>query len=135
MRVSAPPEPTAEDLDRIVDQLKRSWTAAITIRRQSREDVGYREIFLSLDGQALAMLNWGDAVTKQIAPGTHRLHAHNTLFKKTLEFTVNVGEHASFTAVNRAGLGTYSSLALIIGFLGAGPLYLTLERDELVASE
>ncbi len=32
--------------------------------------------------------------------------AHNTLFWKTLEFTLAVGEHASLIAVNRAGWGT-----------------------------
>jgi hypothetical protein len=32
-------------------------------------------------------------------------------------------------AINRAGWGTYSVWALFIGFLGAGPLYLTLERQ------
>ena len=129
MRVSIAPEPTAEDLDRIIHQLKSSWTSAITIRRQSQKDVGYREIFVSLDGQSIGMLNWGDVLKKQITPGAHRLQAHNTLFTKEVQFTVNVGEHASFSASNRAGLGTYSTLALIIGFLGAGPLYLTLERD------
>ena len=41
-----------------------------------------------------------------------------------------VGEHARFMAVNRAGWGTYSVLAFFIGFLGAGPLYLTFERED-----
>ena len=43
--------------------------------------------------------------------------------------TLNVGEHASFSADNREGWGTYSMLAFFIGFLGAGPLYLTFTRD------
>ena len=113
----------------MVRDFERSWTAAITVRRQSKEDVGYREIFVSLDGQSLGILRHGDVITRETAPGPHRLQAHNTLFWKTLEFTLAVGEHASFIAVNRAGFGTYSVLAFFIGFLGAGPFYLTFERE------
>ncbi len=32
-------------------------------------------------------------------------------------------------AINRAGRATYSVLAFFIGFLGAGPFYLTFERE------
>ena len=123
-------EPTAKDIDELVRGLEDSWTAAITVRRQSKEDVGYREIMVSLDGEALGILRHGDTITRETTPGAHRLRAHNTLFWKTLEFTLAVGEHASFMAVNRAGRGTYSVLAFLIGFLGAGPFYLTLERED-----
>lgn len=123
------PEPTKRDLDEIVSGLETAWKATITIRRQSKDDVGYREVILLLDGEHLAILHYGDTITREIPPGTHRLKAHNTLFSKTLDFTVNVGEHASFIAENRAGWGTYSMLAFFIGFLGAGPLYLTFTRE------
>ena len=119
-------EPTQGDLDSIIEELKRSWTATITVRRQSRQDVGYREIYVSLDDKELAILKHGDEVTREIAPGQHRLKAHNTLFKKAIDFSITVGEHASFIAINRAGFGTYSVLAF---FLGGGPLYLTFERE------
>ncbi len=123
------PQPSKRDLDEIINGLETAWKATITVRRQSKEDVGYREVILLLDGEHLAILNHGDVVTREIPPGTHRLKAHNTLFSKTLDFTLNVGEHASFSAENRAGWGTYSMLAFFIGFLGAGPLYLTFTRD------
>ena len=122
-------EPSAQDIDDVMRALQKSWTATITIRRQSPNDVGYREIFVSLDGELLAILNAGDEITREITPGKHRIQANNTLFWKTIEFTVGVGEHAGFVAVNRAGFGTYSVLSFFIGFLGAGPLYLTFERD------
>jgi hypothetical protein len=122
-------EPTTQDLDDVIHELQKSWTATITVRRQSKEDVGYREIFVLLDGERIGILQHGDTLTRDVEPGTHQLQAHNTLFKKTLEFTLGVGEHASFTAVNRAGWGTYSVWAFWIGFLGAGPFYLTLERE------
>ena len=123
------PEPTRRDLDEIVRGLETTWKATITVKRQSKEDVGYREVILLLDGEHLAILHHGDVITREIPPGTHRLKADNTLFSKTLDFTLDVGGHASFTAENRAGWGTYSMLAFFIGFLGAGPLYLTFTRD------
>ncbi len=127
--ITTAPEPTAHDIDDIIRHLQKTWTATITIKRQSREDVGYREVIVLLNGEHLAILNHGDVITREIPPGTHRLKAHNTLFSKTVDFTLSVGEHASFTAENRAGWGTYSMLAFFVGFLGAGPLYLTFTRD------
>lgn len=129
MAVITEVEPTSKDIDDIVRDLEKSWKAAITVRRQSKEDVGYREIYVSLDGESLGILRHGDVITRETTPGAHRLQAHNTLFWKTLEFTLAVGDHASFIAVNRAGWGTYSVLAFFIGFLGAGPFYLTFERE------
>ena len=121
-------EPTQKDLDDIVRELRKSWTATITLRRQSTLDVGYREIFVTLDGELIAILRAGDEITREIPPGPHKIQANNTLFRKTIDFTVGVGDHASFEAINRAGFGTYSVLSFFIGFLGAGPLYLTFER-------
>jgi hypothetical protein len=69
------------------------------------------------------------SVTREITPGAHEQKVHNTLFRRASEFTVGVGEHARFQAVNRSGIGTYSVLALLVGFLGAGPIYLTLTRE------
>lgn len=99
--------------------------ARITVSRRERDDVKDRQVVVSLDGGPLATLLFGEAVTREVAPGPHRLRAHNTLFWKTLELDLEPGQHARFVAVNRAGLGTYSFL----GLLGAGPLYLTLRRE------
>ncbi len=122
-------DPTTQDIDHFVRSLEKAWKATITVRRQSPDDVGYREIFVSLDGESLGVLHHGDTITRETTPGAHRLRAHNTLFWKTLDVTLVAGEHARFAAVNRAGWGTYSVLAFFIGFLGAGPLYLTFERE------
>jgi hypothetical protein len=119
-------EPTAEDIGRVVNQLERSWNATITIRRKSRDDVGYRDIYVAIDGEEIAILHAGEEVSRDVKPGRHRLKAHNTLFRKTLDVNLSPGEHATFTVVNKAGFGTYSVLAF---FLGGGPLYLTFERD------
>jgi hypothetical protein len=132
MRTSVPitvPEPTRQDLDRLIRDLERSWVATVTVRRQSPSDVGYREIFVSIDGGPPALLRHGDSLTREVTPGPHRLEAHNTLFRKKLQVTLLAGEHATFSTVNRAGWGTYSPLAFFIGFLGAGPFYLDFVRD------
>ena len=123
---SAPPEPLQADLDGIVDSLQKSWTSTLTVKRQSADDVGYREIIVALDGEPLAVLRHGDEVTREVPPGKHRLFVHNTLFRKTIDFTLNVSEHAIYKTVNRAGFGTYSVLAF---FLGGGPIYLSVERE------
>ena len=123
--VTTSAEPTAEDIGRVVDELERSWPAVVTVKRTSKEDVGYRDIYVDLDGEQIAILHAGDEVTREVKPGRHRLKAHNTLFRKSLDMNLSPGEHATFTVINKAGFGTYSVLAF---FLGGGPLYLTLER-------
>ena len=127
--VETVPEPTQADLDRIMESVRKGWTATLTVRRQAPDDVGYREVYVKLDGRRLAMLRYGSTMTENIEPGRHTLQVDNTLFKKTTEFVAGVGDHLVFNTANLAGWGTYSAWALIIGFLGAGPFYLTLERD------
>jgi hypothetical protein len=124
--IKAPPEPTSADLDEIINQLKNSWTARVTVRRRVAEDIGIREIYVSLDDERIAILHPGQEVSREVKPGRHRLRVHNTLFFKTLEFTVEVGEHASFVTTNRPGFGTYSILAFL---LGGQLIYLTVERE------
>jgi hypothetical protein len=126
--VDAPPEPTLADLDTLIEGLKASWTSRITVRRQSKDDIGIREIFVSLDGDSLGILSVGQEVSRELTPGPHRLTVHNTLFRKSQEFTVRVGEHAGFAVSNRAGFGTYSPLAF---FLGAMLVYLSLRREDV----
>ena len=125
-----PPAPTNDEIDRLIGDLEAAWKSTVIIRRQAPNDIGYREVYVSLDEQKeQTLLQYGDTLTLDITPGTHRLKAHNTLFFKTIDFTIAPGEQASFTAINRAGFGTYSALAFLIGFLGAGPFYLTFIRD------
>jgi hypothetical protein len=100
--------------------------ARITIRRESPDDVGFREIFVSLDGEQVAILRPNETFTVEVTAGAHRLRAHNTLFWKTHDLVLRPGEHARFVAINRAGFGTFGFMT----FLGASPLYLTFERDQ-----
>jgi hypothetical protein len=99
--------------------------ARLTVTRQSPEDVKIRQLVVSVDGERAGTLLYGDSLTRELAPGVHRLRIHNTLVWKTIRVELRAGEHARFTAVNRAGFGTYS----MIGLLGAGPLYVSIRPE------
>ena len=99
--------------------------ARVTITRKDPADVKDRQVVVSLDGQSLATLMYGEEASREVPPGQHRLRAHNTLFWKTIDLDLAPGEHARFRAINRAGVGTYS----LLGLLGVGPLFLTFERE------
>ena len=101
-----------------------STPARITVARKDAKDVRDRQIVVSVDGEPLGTLLFGEEVSREVEPGEHRLRAHNTLFWKTLTVTLAPGEHARFSTVNRAGMGTFS----LLGLLGVGPLYMTFER-------
>jgi hypothetical protein len=98
--------------------------ATITITRQATDDVRVRQIYISIDGRSAAELLFGETYTATVAPGSHRLRAHNTLVWKTVDCDLAAGEHARFEVVNRPGFGTYAMLSL----LGSGPIYLRFER-------
>lgn len=98
--------------------------ATLTIARQSPDDVGVRQVIVSLDGKEIAVLMNGQSVTKDIEPGEHKLRFYNTLVWKNVGFDVKPGEHARFMVSNRAGLGTYA----LVTTLGVGPIYLKIDR-------
>lgn len=128
--ITAPPEPSAQEINRLIQQLEAGWKSTVVIKRQALNDIGYREVYVSIDdSREQSLLEYGGTLTLEVPPGAHRLKAHNTLFTKTADFSVAPGEQVCFTAINRAGFGTYSALAFMIGFLGAGPFYLTLLQE------
>lgn len=102
-------------------------TARIVLTRRSANDVKQREVFVSMNGENIATLSYGDSVARDVEAGPLKLRAHNTLVWKTIAFDLQTGEEARFTIVNRAGFGTHAMLAL----LGTGPIYLTFERERV----
>ncbi len=100
-------------------------TARVVVTRRHEDDVRDRQIVVSIDGEPLATLMFGQQAARDIAAGPHRLKAHNTLFWKNLDVDLAPGEEARFIVINRAGSGTLS----LLGILGVGPLYLTFERE------
>ncbi len=81
-------------------------------------------ITVSLDDEKIGRLSAGKTVTVELAAGTHRLRAFNTLMWKTLTFEVAPGEHARYVVSNRAGWGT--TLGAIVG---TGWFYPTIDRE------
>ena len=81
---------------------------------------------MKLDGEPFATLLHGETVTRDISPGTHRLKLDNTWAWKNIDFNLADGEHASFRVINRAGRLTW----WMVGLLGAGPMYLTVQRED-----
>jgi hypothetical protein len=127
LRGGAVAEPPAIDIGADILNIERraAEPARITLCRQAPTDAGYREIFVSIDGEQVAVLQYGDTYTCEIKPGPHRLRAHNTLFWKTHQIVLRPAEHAKFTAINRTGTISFGLLFM----LGAFPVYLTFERD------
>jgi hypothetical protein len=98
--------------------------AILTITRNDPGDIQQRQLIVTLDGQRLGQLLFGETLTHEVLPGPHRLRISNTLFWKTITLVAKPGEEIRFETVNRAGLLTYPLMAV----MGAGPLYLTVRR-------
>ena len=118
----APRQRIDSDLGRL--SRRTNYLASISVSRECDDDVGFREVFVQVDGKDIGMLRYGDSISHELPAGPHRIRAHNTLFWKTHDVVLQPGEHARFVAANRAGWGTFGLLM----FLGAAPLYLTFER-------
>ena len=98
--------------------------ATVTVTRTSEEDFKQRQMIVSLDGVKVGTLLFGDSVSREVEPGTHRIRVSNTLVWKTVEFTAHAGEQVFFEVINRAGFATYPMLMI----LGVGPLFVTIRR-------
>ena len=99
-------------------------SSRITVRRTHHDDVRQRQVIVRVDDGERATLMFGDVFSEELEPGEHRLRVHNTLFRKSIPFSVADNEHVEFDVVNRAGRITMSFLAL----MGAAPLYLSVQR-------
>lgn len=98
--------------------------ASVTVTRNATSDFQQRQLVVFLDDERLGDLMFGQTISRDIAPGPHRLRVSNTLVWKTVSFDVKPAEQVRFEAINRAGKLTYPMLLI----LGAGPLYVTLRR-------
>ena len=98
--------------------------ATLVVSHPDEGDYTSRSIHLSLDGERVATLPSGKMITLEIKAGEHRLQVDNTFSKKAATFRARPQETIRYVTHNRSGFG--SSL---IGILGAGPLYLVLERQ------
>src|SRR5437868_8514107 len=104
--------------------------ATIVLSRTSADDVGIREIYVSIDGADVGVLRPGDRITQRVTPGHHVLKASNTLFRRAREIDLAAGETAEFLAVNKAGGGAFG-MSMLMAVLGVGAL--NLEFDRIIA--
>jgi hypothetical protein len=98
--------------------------ARLTLSRTASNDVGIRQVFVSVDGKQVAVLVHGQTETVEIAPGPHAMRIHNTLVWKNVQFEAAPGEDIRYDITNRAGFGTVT----LVATLGVGPIYLTVSR-------
>jgi hypothetical protein len=101
-----------------------SLPVRLTLARTAANDVGIRQVFVSVDGKDVAVLVHGQTATVALEPGAHKMRIHNTLVWKTVTFDAAPGEDVRFDIVNRAGFGTMA----LVATLGVGPIYLTVTR-------
>ncbi len=98
----------------------------ITVRRNSPDDVQQRQIIVKLDGESVGELLYGDTISVPVTTGHHRLRVDNTWNWKTVELDVAAGDHLKFQTVSRAGRFTW----FLVSMLGAGPIYVSIKRED-----
>ncbi len=99
--------------------------ASLTVDRNAPDDAQQRQIIVSLDGQPIAELMFGDSVTREIPAGAHTLLVDNTWNRKSVDFTTAENEKISFLAKSRSS--RFAEFLLM--FFGAGPLKVFLSRQ------
>ncbi len=102
-----------------------STPARLTIARTSERDAKQRQVYVSLDGEQIAYMMFGETVTRPLTPGRHTLKVNNTLVWKTVEFVAQPGEDVRYSVVNYSGRG----FALALTMLGVSMLFLSVERE------
>lgn len=100
--------------------------AQLTITRNSSSDFQDRQVYLFVDDEPWGKVRYGRAVTREIAPGRHRVRAFNTLFSHTIEIDAVAGEHVRLRCSN--AMPTAGWLMMI--FLHVTALRVRLEREE-----
>ena len=116
-----------------MDDAKKPDDASQGQLRVTHKDEGdylARGIKLALDDDDLNLLKSGTSTLVEVEPGHHRLRIDNTFHAKTIEFDVSPGEQVHYRIWNKRGFGSW-----LVEILGAGPMYLAIEKAEPVESE
>jgi hypothetical protein len=123
-----------------VEELERAWhgpdsgngtatakinNAQLTICRNGAADFQDRQVYLFVDDEPWGKVRYGKEISREIAPGRHRVRAFNTLFSHTIEVNALPGEHVRLRCTN--GMPTAGWLMLI--FLHVTALRPRLERE------
>jgi len=99
--------------------------ARLLVRRPPPGGLGdLYPISIFVDGERVARLMPGESASSTLAPGRRRVRAHNTLLSRTVEVDVAAGDDLHLVAANAPSWWT-----TLLGFLGSGPLKVTLTRE------
>ncbi|HEX8422932.1 MAG TPA: hypothetical protein VF634_05950, partial [Pyrinomonadaceae bacterium] len=109
---------------------KSSQAAQLRVSHPKESNVMGRGIKVSLDGAELSQVKAGQNLTIEIEPGHHKMHVDNTYHSKVVEFYAESGEQVHYQITNRVGFFGW----FIVTMLGAGPMYLVIERKDPVES-
>lgn len=101
------------------------FDARLTITRNHPQDVQDRPVYIWVDGEKWEILRFGKTLTRPLAPGPHRIKAHNTLFGHTLSIDAKPGEDIRLLCTN--GL-TGGGMVMVL-MLGVAYLRVRLERQ------
>jgi hypothetical protein len=75
--------------------------AHLVITRDHPQDVQDRPVYLWIDGEKLERpLKYGKTIERDLAPGSHTIKAHNTLFGDTVAFDAAPGETVRYRCEN-----------------------------------
>jgi hypothetical protein len=137
---------TSGVLDPVVDEvldteaLERAWHGAdsgdrpaprsikgaqLTITRNTSNDFQDRQVYVFVDEEPWGKIRYGQPVTREIAPGAHKVRVNNTLLSDTLAFTAVPGEHVRLRCYN--GMPRAGWLMMI--FLHVTYLLVRIERE------
>lgn len=132
-------EPAVDDL-LDVGTLERAWHGAdpgdrpvprsiqgaqLTINRNTSNDFQDRQVYVFVDEEPWGKIRYGQPISREIAPGMHKVRVHNTLLSDALEFTATPGEHVRLRCSN--GMPRAGWLMMI--FLHVTYLLVRIERE------
>jgi hypothetical protein len=100
-------------------------TARLTITRNQPLDVQDRPVRIWVDEERWDNITYGKTLSRDIAPGHHRIKAHNTLFGTTLEFDAAPGEEVRIKCQN----GLTGGGMLMVLMMGVAYLRVRLEQE------
>ena len=79
--------------------------ATLTITRNAPDDVQDRWVRVFIDDGPEEILRYGEVMSRALAPGRHRVRAHNTLSADTLDFDAAPGQALHIRCFNTVAKG------------------------------
>jgi hypothetical protein len=92
-----------------------SSSATIEIVRDTPDDIQDRWVRLFIDDEPAEILRYGETFRREIVPGRHRIKAHNTLSKDSIEIDAAPGQTIRIRCHNHFARGGVIMM-LTIGF-------------------